>query len=91
MAAETVNKPCLLTITQAAELIDGLTVYGLEQLCKAGQMPYIRFGSKKLIDQTVLIETITKLARETPNTPERKTRKDKGIPQSNRIINGALG
>jgi|GEM_PF-5352921 len=76
---ETTNNPRLLPIKKAAELIDGLTVYGLETLCKQGKVPFVPFGSKKMIDENVLIETLSKLARETHEAPKRKTRKDKGI------------
>ena len=59
-------KPRLLSIAEAAKLIDGLSVYGLEQLCKKGKMPHIAFGNKKLINETVLIETLEALSRQVP-------------------------
>jgi len=63
---EIIDKPRLLTIKEAAKLIPGLTVYGLNQLCNKGQMPYIAFGNKKLINEKVLFETIEKLSRQIP-------------------------
>ena len=35
------NKPTMLTIKQAAALVDGLTEYRVRELCKSGQLPLI--------------------------------------------------
>ena len=68
----------LLSIAQAAALIPNLSVYGLEKMCKTGQMPHIVFGSKKLINETVLFETLDRLSRETPEyKPQKSANKNK--------------
>ena len=45
------NKPRLLTLKQAAELIDGLTQYRVKMLCLSGDIKYHKFGSKYMISE----------------------------------------
>lgn len=48
----------LLTVKEAAEEIDGLTVYRVRQMCANGQLPHIMAGRKILIAEEVLIRTL---------------------------------
>ena len=48
------NKPAMLTIKQAAALVDGLTEYRVRELCKSGQLPCLMAGKKYLINKDVL-------------------------------------
>lgn len=43
---------------EAAEEIDGLTVYRVRQMCANGQLPHIMAGRKILIAEEVLIRTL---------------------------------
>ena len=52
------NRPTLLTIKEAAALIDGLTEYRIRQLCITGQLPHIMAGNKYLINKDVLLRYI---------------------------------
>ena len=45
------TKPRLLTLKQAAELIDGLTEYRVRQLCINGEIKYHRFGTKYMVSE----------------------------------------
>ena len=45
----------MLTIKEAAALVDGLTEYRVRQLCKSGVLPCIKAGKKYLINKDVLI------------------------------------
>lgn len=49
----------LLTIRQAAKLIDGLTEYRIRQLCLSGELPHFKSGQKHLINEQVLLDFIT--------------------------------
>lgn len=49
-----INKPTMLTIKQAAALVDGLTEYRVRELCKSGQLPCLMAGKKYLINKEVL-------------------------------------
>lgn len=52
------SKKRLLTVKEAAGLIDGLTEYRLRQMCLSGQMPCIKAGRKILIGEETLMRTI---------------------------------
>ena len=54
----------LLTINQAADVIDGLTGYRIRQLCKSGVLPCIKAGKKYLINEQTLINYINALDKE---------------------------
>ena len=45
----------MLTIKEAAALVDGLTEYRVRQLCRSGVLPCIKAGKKFLINKEVLI------------------------------------
>ena len=52
------KKHRLLTIKEAACLIDGLTEYRVRQMCLCGQIPVIKAGKKTLIAEETLINTL---------------------------------
>jgi len=54
----TSTKPRLLTVKQAAQLIDGLSEYRIRCLIKSGVLPHIQCGNKPLISEQVLYDTI---------------------------------
>jgi len=43
------NKPKLLTIREAAKMIDGLTEFRIRQMCVSGAIPCFKAGRKYLI------------------------------------------
>ena len=49
------TKITMLTIKEAAALVDGLTEYRVRQLCRSGELPCIKAGKKYLINKDVLI------------------------------------
>ena len=53
------NRPTLLTIKEAATLIDGLTEFRIRQLCKSGELPCIMAGKKYLINKAILYKYIS--------------------------------
>jgi len=48
----------ILTIKQAAQLIEGLTEYRVRQMCKTGQLRSFKAGNKYLIAEDDLYETV---------------------------------
>jgi hypothetical protein len=54
----------LLTIRQAAGVIDGLTEYRIRQLCHARELLCIKAGKKYLINEQTLISFIEALDKE---------------------------
>ena len=48
----------ILTIKEAAKLIDGLTEYRIRQMCKSGQLPCFMAGKKYLIDEQALYKAV---------------------------------
>ena len=52
------TKRRVLTIGEAARLIDGITEYRIRQMCKTGQLRSFKAGSKFLIAEDDLIETV---------------------------------
>ena len=53
----------LLTIHQAAEVIEGLTEYRIRQLCRAGELPCLKAGRKYLINEQTLIDVVSTLGK----------------------------
>ncbi len=49
------TKIVMLTIKEAAALVDGLTEYRVRELCRSGELPCIKAGKKYLINRDVLI------------------------------------
>lgn len=45
------NQFKLLTIRQAAKLVDGMTEYHIRKLVKSNELPYIKSGNRVLIDE----------------------------------------
>ena len=45
----------MLTIKEAAALVDGLTEYRVREMCRSGELPCIKAGKKYLINKDVLI------------------------------------
>ena len=56
----TVNEPRarMLTIDEAAAVVDGLTKYRVRQMCLTGELKHIKAGKKFLINQKHLLEII---------------------------------
>ena len=48
------NKITMLTIKEAAALVDGLTEYRIRELCKTGKLPCFMAGKKYLINKEIL-------------------------------------
>lgn len=53
------TKVKLLTIRQAAAVIEGLTEYRIRQLCRAGELPCVMAGKKYLINEQTLIDVVS--------------------------------
>ena len=49
----------LLTIRQAAGVIDRLTEYRIRQLFRAGELPCVKVGKRYFINEQTLINTIS--------------------------------
>ena len=49
------KKPRLLTLKEAAKLIDGLTEYRVRQLCTQNNIRYHKFGNKYMINERELL------------------------------------
>ena len=47
-------KHTMLTIKEAAALVDGLTEYRVRELCKSGKLPCFKAGKKYLINKEIL-------------------------------------
>ncbi|MBQ7187041.1 MAG: helix-turn-helix domain-containing protein [Ruminococcus sp.] len=47
-------KITMLTIKEAAALVDGLTEYRVRELCRQGQLPCFKAGKKYLINKDIL-------------------------------------
>ena len=45
----------MLTIKEAAALVDGLTEYRVLELCRSGELPTVKAGKKYLINKNTLI------------------------------------
>jgi excisionase family DNA binding protein len=52
------TKVKLLTIKEAAQLIDGLTEYRVRQLCLSGELPCFKAGKKYLINENALLRLV---------------------------------
>lgn len=50
------NKVKMITIKQAAKLIDGVGEYRIRILCKNGALPCINAGTKTLINKEILLK-----------------------------------
>lgn len=54
------EKRRILTIKEAAEMIDGLTEYRVRQMCITGQLPCFKAGRKYLISEENLLKVVFK-------------------------------
>jgi hypothetical protein len=55
------SKPKMLTIKEAAALVDGLSANAIRQMCIKSELPHIRAGrtgKTYLINQSVLLELL---------------------------------
>ena len=52
------TKVKLLTIKEAALLVDGLTEYRIRQLCLSGKLPCFKAGKKYLINENALFKLV---------------------------------
>jgi excisionase family DNA binding protein len=52
------NPKKVLTIKEAAKLIDGITEYRIRQMCVSGQLPHFKAGKKFLIAESALIKVV---------------------------------
>ena len=48
------TKITMLTIKEAAELVDGLTEYRVREMCRSGELPCFNAGKKYLINKEIL-------------------------------------
>jgi excisionase family DNA binding protein len=48
----------VLTIKEAAQLIEGLTEYRIRQMCISGQLPCFMAGKKYLISEDTLMKVV---------------------------------
>ena len=48
----------VLTIKEAAQLIEGLTEYRIRQMCISGQLPCFMAGKKYLISEEALMKAV---------------------------------
>ena len=55
----TETKITMLTIKEAAALVDGLTEYRVRQLCKSGELPTVKAGKKYLINKDNLLRFLS--------------------------------
>ena len=49
----------MLTIKEAAKLVQGLTEYRVRELCKSGELPCIMAGKKYLINKDTLYKFLS--------------------------------
>jgi len=52
------SKATMLTINEAAALVDGLKPFRIRQMCITGELPCIMAGKKYLINKSILLEKI---------------------------------
>ena len=51
-----IKKPRLLTLKEAAKLIDGLTEYRVRRMCIDGKIKYHMFGNKYMISEHEILK-----------------------------------
>ena len=49
----------MLTIKQAASLVQGLTEFRVRELCKKGELPCFKAGKKYLINKDILYKFLS--------------------------------
>ena len=55
----TETKIQMLTIKEAAALVDGLTEYRVRELCRSGELPTVKAGKKYLINKEILLRFLS--------------------------------
>ena len=50
------QKPRLLTLKEAAALIEGLTEYRVRSLCRDDLIKYHKFGNKYMVSEKVILD-----------------------------------
>ena len=55
----TETKITMLTIKEAAALVDGLTEYRVRELCRSGKLPTLKAGKKFLINKDILMKFLS--------------------------------
>ena len=55
---KTETKVQMLTIKEAAALVDGLTEFRVRQMCRNGELPCFKAGKKYLINKDILYKTL---------------------------------
>ena len=55
----TETKITMLTIKEAAALVDGLTEYRVRELCRSGKLPTLKAGKKYLINKDILMKYLS--------------------------------
>ena len=56
------TKAKLLTIKEAAQLVDGLTEYRIRQLCLTEKLPCFKAGKKYLINENALVRFLENIS-----------------------------
>ena len=56
---KTETKITMLTIKEAAELVQGLTEFRVRELCRTGELPCIMAGKKYLINKDILYKFLS--------------------------------
>ena len=59
---KTSRKPRLLTLKEAAKLIDGLTEYRVRMMCIKGKIKYHKFGNKYMISERKILKYFDEIA-----------------------------
>ena len=52
------NKAQMLTIKQAAQVVEGITEYRIRQMCISGELPSFKAGKKYLINEITLRKVV---------------------------------
>lgn len=55
----TETKITMLTIKEAAALVDGLTEYRVRELCRSGKLPTLKASKKYLINKDILMKFLS--------------------------------
>ena len=56
------KKPKLLTLKEAAQLIEGLTAYRIKILCLSGNIAYHKFGNKYMVSEREVLSYFGEIA-----------------------------
>ena len=75
------SKVTILTIKEAAELVEGLTEFRVRMMCKKGEIPCIMAGRKFLINKDIFLDYlnggfITNSQPKVESEPETNTEED---------------